>query len=85
MLVGGRWRRARSACARQGLKRSRRPSSSRWLCWLAPTFAGHAFGPWDGRPISIAADLVHVAAAAFWTGGLSSLPCCCAAGQASAR
>jgi copper transport protein len=40
---------------------------------LAPTFAGHAYRAWDGRPISIAADLVHVVAAAFWTGGVLQL------------
>ena len=40
---------------------------------LAPTFAGHAYRAWDGRPISIAADLVHVAAAAFWIGGILQL------------
>ena len=40
---------------------------------LAPTFAGHAYRAWDGRPISIAADLVHVVAAAFWTGGILQL------------
>ena len=40
---------------------------------LAPTLAGHAYRAWDGRPISIAADLVHVVAAAFWTGGILQL------------
>jgi copper transport protein len=40
---------------------------------LAPTLAGHAFRAWDGRPLSVAADLVHVFAAAFWTGGLLQL------------
>ena len=40
---------------------------------LAPTLAGHAYRAWDGRPISIAADLVHVVAAAFWTGGVLQL------------
>jgi copper transport protein len=40
---------------------------------LAPTLAGHAFRAWGGRPLSVGADLVHVAAAAFWTGGLLQL------------
>jgi copper transport protein len=40
---------------------------------LAPTFAGHAYRAWDGRPISIAADIVHIAAAGFWTGGVLQL------------
>ena len=40
---------------------------------LAPTMAGHAFRAWDGRPLSIAADLVHVVAAAFWIGGILQL------------
>ena len=40
---------------------------------LAPTLAGHAYRAWDGRPLSIAADLVHVVAAAFWTGGILQL------------
>ena len=40
---------------------------------IAPTLAGHAYRAWDGRPISIAADLVHVVAAAFWTGGILQL------------
>ena len=35
--------------------------------------AGHAFRAWDGRPLSIAADLVHVVAAAFWIGGILQL------------
>ncbi len=40
---------------------------------LAPTLAGHASRAWGGRPLSIAADLVHVVAAAFWTGGILQL------------
>jgi hypothetical protein len=40
---------------------------------LAPTLAGHAFRAWGGRPLSVVADLVHVVAAAFWTGGLLQL------------
>ena len=48
---------------------------------LAPTFAGHAYRAWDGRPISIAADLVHVVAAAFWTGGILQLALLLRGGQ----
>lgn len=40
---------------------------------LAPTLAGHALRPWDVRPLSVAADLLHVIAAAFWTGGVLQL------------
>jgi hypothetical protein len=39
----------------------------------APTLAGHAFRPGSDRLLSVAADLVHVAAAAFWIGGLLQL------------
>ena len=39
----------------------------------APTFAGHAFRSASERPLSVAADLLHVAAAAFWIGGLLQL------------
>jgi copper transport protein len=39
----------------------------------APTLAGHAFRPTDDRPLSVAADFLHVAAAAFWIGGLLQL------------
>jgi copper transport protein len=40
---------------------------------FAPTAAGHAFRPADDRPLSAAADFLHVAAAAFWLGGLVQL------------
>jgi copper transport protein len=40
---------------------------------VAPTLAGHALRAWGGRPLSVVADLVHVVAAAFWTGGLLQL------------
>ena len=40
---------------------------------LAPTLAGHAARAAGGRPISVAVDLVHVGAAAFWIGGLLQL------------
>jgi copper transport protein len=40
---------------------------------LAPSLAGHAYRAWDERPISLAADVVHVVAAAFWTGGILQL------------
>jgi copper transport protein len=39
----------------------------------APTFSGHAFRSASDRPLSVAADLLHVAAAAFWIGGLLQL------------
>ena len=39
----------------------------------APTLAGHAFRAASERPLSVAADLVHVVAAAFWVGGLLQL------------
>ena len=39
----------------------------------APTLAGHAFRAASVRPLSVAADLVHVVAAAFWVGGLLQL------------
>ncbi len=39
----------------------------------APTFSGHAFRAASLRPLSVAADLLHVAAAAFWIGGLLQL------------
>jgi copper transport protein len=40
---------------------------------LAPTFSGHAFRSASDRPLSVAADLLHVAAASFWIGGLLQL------------
>jgi copper transport protein len=40
---------------------------------LAPTFSGHAFRSASDRPLSVAADLLHVGAAAFWIGGLLQL------------
>jgi copper transport protein len=40
---------------------------------LAPTFSGHAFRSASDRALSVAADLLHVAAAAFWIGGLLQL------------
>ncbi len=39
----------------------------------APTLAGHAFRAASVRPLSVAADLLHVTAAAFWVGGLLQL------------
>jgi copper transport protein len=39
----------------------------------APTFAGHAFRSASDRPLSVAVDLLHVSAAAFWVGGLLQL------------
>jgi copper transport protein len=39
----------------------------------APTFAGHAFRAESARPLSVVADLLHVAAASFWVGGLLQL------------
>jgi copper transport protein len=39
----------------------------------APTLAGHALGSGEARPLSVVADLFHVVAAAFWTGGLLQL------------
>jgi copper transport protein len=39
----------------------------------APTFAGHAFRSASDRPLSVAVDLLHVCAAAFWVGGLLQL------------
>jgi copper transport protein len=39
----------------------------------APSLSGHAFRPAGERPLSVIADLVHVAAAAFWIGGLLQL------------
>ena len=39
----------------------------------APTLAGHAFRAASVRPLSVAADLIHVVAAAFWVGGLLQL------------
>ena len=39
----------------------------------APTLAGHAFRAASERPLSVAADLLHVGAAAFWVGGLLQL------------
>ena len=48
---------------------------------LAPTLAGHAFRAWDGRPLSLTADLIHVVAAAFWTGGILQLALILRAGE----
>jgi copper transport protein len=39
----------------------------------APTFSGHAYRSASDRPLSVAADLLHVSAAAFWVGGLLQL------------
>ena len=39
----------------------------------APSLAGHALDAGRSRPLSLTADLVHVAAAAFWIGGLLQL------------
>jgi copper transport protein len=39
----------------------------------APTLSGHAFRAASERPLSVAADLLHVGAAAFWIGGLVQL------------
>jgi copper transport protein len=39
----------------------------------APTLAGHALRAASERPLSVAADLLHVTAAAFWVGGLLQL------------
>ena len=39
----------------------------------APTFSGHAFRAASERPLSVAADLLHTGAAAFWIGGLLQL------------
>jgi copper transport protein len=39
----------------------------------APTLAGHAFRSASDRPLSVAVDLLHVSAAAFWVGGLLQL------------
>jgi copper transport protein len=39
----------------------------------APTLSGHAFRSASDRPLSVAADLLHVTAAAFWIGGLLQL------------
>jgi copper transport protein len=39
----------------------------------APTFSGHAFRSASDRPLSVALDLLHVAAAAFWVGGVLQL------------
>jgi copper transport protein len=38
-----------------------------------PTVAGHALDPTWFRPLNAAADLLHVASAAVWTGGLLAL------------
>ena len=39
----------------------------------APSVAGHAFRAADDRVLSVAEDLLHVSAAAFWIGGLVQL------------
>ena len=39
----------------------------------APTFGAHAFRAASDRPLSVALDLLHVAAASFWIGGLLHL------------
>jgi hypothetical protein len=38
-----------------------------------PAFAGHAFDPGQPRALSVAADVVHLAAASVWVGGLAAL------------
>jgi copper transport protein len=40
---------------------------------VAPTLAGHASRSASDRPLSVAVDLLHVSAAAFWVGGLLQL------------
>src|SRR5262249_18428582 len=40
------------------------------LVLAAPTLSGHALDPPPVRPLVALADFVHVAAAAFWVGGL---------------
>lgn len=47
----------------------------------APTLAGHAARAASDRPLSVAADLVHVASAAFWIGGLLQLAAILRAGE----
>ena len=51
-----------------------------WLALLAgvallpvPSIAGHALDPGQIRPLNVVADVLHVAAAAVWIGGLLSL------------
>lgn len=40
---------------------------------VAPALRGHALDPGHSRVLAVAADVVHVAAAAFWVGGLVQL------------
>ena len=47
----------------------------------APTLSGHAFRAAGERPLSVAADLLHVTAAAFWVGGLLQLALILRSGQ----
>jgi copper transport protein len=51
-----------------------------WLVLVAallllpvPTLAGHALDPGELRPLNVVADVLHVAAAALWIGGLLAL------------
>ena len=48
---------------------------------LAPTLRGHALDPGQIGPLAVAADLVHLAAAAFWVGGLAQLATLLALGR----
>jgi copper transport protein len=48
-------------------------TSASLVLLAAPTLSGHAFRAASERPLSVAADLVHVTAAAFWVGGLLQL------------
>jgi copper transport protein len=52
----------------------------RWVAWLAaatllavPTLSGHALDSGRPRPLAVALDLAHVAAASVWLGGLAAL------------
>jgi copper transport protein len=49
---------------------------------VAATLRGHALDPGQIRPLAVAADLVHIAAAAFWVGGLAQLAVWLAVGGA---
>ena len=81
VVVGARSASSSRRLRAPGRSWSRRPSSSRWRCSSPRRFAGHAYRAWDGRPLSIAADLVHVVAAAFWTGGILQLALLLRGGQ----
>ncbi len=48
---------------------------------VAPSLAGHALDPNGARVFSVAADLVHVVAAAFWIGGVVQLALLLRAGE----